>query len=66
MITIPIEARINEEIEYSKIIIKCADKVRDYNEIGLDFFSNLIQYVFYNKVEFKLVKNELKRLKKDG
>lgn len=60
---IPIEVRINEQLEYMQIIIKCAEGLQGYTEFWIDPFSNLMQYLFHHRAELNFVKDEMKRLK---
>lgn len=59
---IPIEVRVNFDLEYYTIIIKSKEKIKSYIPFSEDFFGNIIQSKTVPLKDLKYVKKELKNL----
>lgn len=62
---IPIEARINLDLDYSQIIVKL-DKIElpGYNKCATDPFGNTIHYKIIHQASLDAIKSELQNLSK--
>lgn len=58
---IPLEVKVNLVLEYSRIIIKCEEKIKSYTPFVLDSFGNMVQSTLIESADFLNVREELKR-----
>lgn len=61
---IPIEIRINNLLNYSKVFIKSQQLIKGYAQFGIDHFRNLRQEKLFKSSDISFVKNELTELSK--
>jgi len=59
---IPIEIRLNPNLNYSKIIIKTKSGLNDYKPFTSDYFGNIIQDKIINGCSIPEIKRELEKL----
>ncbi len=59
---IPIELEINEQLNYSQIILKAQEKLEGYSHFHSDQFNNLVQNKVIGSSNFSLVREGLSDL----
>lgn len=61
-IGIPLEAKINQAIRYSKVMLKSIDEFEGYILYSYDRFGNVVQERVFEGDEFSFVRDEFVRL----
>jgi len=59
---IPLEVRVNEELKYSRIIVKGDFNLPDYIPFAQDIFGNTAQDKQLGSIDISQIKSELKKL----
>lgn len=59
---IPIEARVNQVLSYSMVVIKCTEEIPEYSTFLTDRIGNLIQEKRFIPGNYIHISNELRRL----
>lgn len=63
---VPIELKINADLDYTNIILKFTGRLQNYAPFALDIFDNLIQNRILRSSEMPLLKQELHQLSELG
>jgi hypothetical protein len=58
----PIEARLNDSMNYTMMIVKCAENIEGYGPFAIDKFENIAQARHYDGIDFLEVRKELEKL----
>ena len=61
-IGIPLETRINSELNYAQVIVKAKEIFGDYMPFAVDKNGNVAQYKYLQSADVYSVKEELRRL----
>ena len=59
---IPLEVRLNQDLSYTQIILKCEEDLAGYAPFAVDPSQNIVQTKKFDRADVGLVKAELKRL----